>query len=67
MMGGESGAGTQPIMLTTANPLNISRIHLCLMADAIPSFCNLNTPERFLRFVAYIHDAKTVPMVPIWL
>ncbi len=48
-------------MLAIANPLNISRIHLCFMAGAIPSFCDLEVPERLVRFVAYFQDDETVP------
>ncbi len=58
---GENWAELQLIKLNIATPLNISRNHLCLMADAILSFCNLKTLERFLRFVAYIQDDETVP------
>ncbi len=59
--GGENRAGLQLIILTIANPLNISRNHLRFMAGAIPSFCDLDVPERFVRFVAYLQDDETVP------
>lgn len=56
--GGENWAGLQLIMLTITNPLNISRFHLSLMAGAIPSFCDLNVSERFVRFVAYLRGRR---------
>ncbi len=59
--GEENWAELQLTMLTSTNPQNVSGIHLCFMAGAIPSFCDLNVPERFVRFVAYLQDDETVP------